>query len=97
MAAWTRHVRAAGGLLNGDLAFGTFVSQEEEVNEAHDGFDIECFAVWEGGLAFWAMKIGLPTPFALFHGENVVTALRWAFLDVRSKCTVLFKQKFLEL
>lgn len=38
-------MRAASGLLYGDFAFGTFVSQEEEVNEAHDGFDIECFAM----------------------------------------------------
>lgn len=96
MAAWAGHVRAAGGLLYGDFALGTFVGQEEEVNESHYGFEVECFAMREGCLTFRAMQVGLPSPFALVHREDVVTALRWAFLDVRSECTVFFEQKFLE-
>lgn len=96
MAAWAGHVRAAGGLLDGDFALGTFVGQEEEVNKAHDGFEVECLAMRERCLTFRAMQVGLPSPFTLVHREDVVTALRWAFLDVRSECTVFFEQKFLE-
>lgn len=96
MAAWAGHVRTASGLLYGDFALGTFVGQEEEVNKAHDGFEVECLAMRERCLTFRAMQVGLPSPFTLVHREDVVTALRWAFLDVRSECTVFFEQKFLE-
>ena len=82
MASGTRHMRASSGLLYGDFAFWALVSQKQEVNKAHDGFEIECFAMGKGGLALGAVQIGLSAPFALVHREDVVTALRWAFLDV---------------
>lgn len=82
MAAGTRHMRASSGLFYGDFAFRALVSQEQEVNKAHDGFEIECFAMGKGGLALGAVQIGLSAPFALVHREDVVTALRRAFLDV---------------
>ena len=75
-------MRASSGLFYGDFAFRALVSQEQEVNKAHDGFEIECFAMGKGGLALGAVQIALSAPFALVHREDVVTALRWAFLDV---------------